>query len=70
MAKAYCCDRCGDYFKSKVIRDYVVGYPCGCDGSNLLDLCPKCSAQLMEFMKNPNAILVDKEVQNHDPRFR
>lgn len=34
MANAYCCDRCGDYFKSKVIREYVVGYPLGRDGGN------------------------------------
>ena len=58
MAKAYCCDRCGDYFKSKIILEYVVGYPLGSDGSILLDLCPECSVQLMEFMKNPKAILV------------
>lgn len=58
MAKAYCCDRCGDYFKSKVTQDYVVGYPCERDGSILLDLCPECSAQLMKFMKNPKAIPV------------
>lgn len=56
MAKAYCCNRCKNYFIIRFIR--VVGYPPGGNGSVSLDLCPKCSAQLMEFMKNPKAVPV------------
>lgn len=58
MAKAYCCDRCGDYFKERIVR--VVGNPLGSNRSVYLDLCPKCSVQIMGFMKDPKAILVSE----------
>lgn len=55
MSKAYKCDRCGELFESYKFQKTseffnITRNPCM--SGNCLDLCPKCNAELQEWVAN------------------
>ena len=59
MALANKCDRCGKLYERSTSSDkYSIRKILPYNVTKDVDLCAECSAQLMEFMKNPEVILV------------
>lgn len=56
MAKAYKCDRCGEFFCKK--PNSSKNYNAYHNGS-LLDLCDSCQTQLYTFLSNPETTVID-----------